>query len=66
VTIVSELVSPEELHRRRTLPQAPTIIDVRGADEYAAGHIPGALHIPGDELPRRRGEIPRDRPVVTY
>jgi rhodanese-related sulfurtransferase len=39
---------------------------VRGADEYAAGHIPGALHIPGDELPRRRGEIPRDRPVVTY
>jgi rhodanese-related sulfurtransferase len=63
---MSELVSPEELHRRKTLPSAPTIIDVRGADEYVAGHLPGAVHIPADELPRRLAEIPRDRGVVTY
>lgn len=63
---MSGLISPEELHRRKTLAQTPTIIDVRGAAEYAAGHVPGALHIPADELPRRLAEIPRERPVVTY
>ena len=32
----------------------------------AEGAIPGALHIPLAELPRRLGEVPPDRPVVTY
>ena len=63
---MSNLVLPEELQRQTALRQAPTIIDVRGADEYAAGHIPGALHIPAEELSERLAEIPRDRPVVTY
>jgi rhodanese-related sulfurtransferase len=63
---MDEFVAPEELHRQQTSARAPTVIDVRGADEYAAGHVPGAIHIPADELPRRLGEIPRDRPVVTY
>lgn len=44
----------------------PTVIDVRGPDEYAAGHVPGAVNIAADELPRRLAEVPHDRPVVTY
>jgi glyoxylase-like metal-dependent hydrolase (beta-lactamase superfamily II) len=41
-------------------------LDVRERDEFAAGHIPSAVHIPLGELPARLHELPRDRPVVTY
>jgi phage shock protein E len=48
-------------------PQAQTtVVDVRTPDEYAAGHVTDAVHIPLDELEGRAAEIPRDRPVVTY
>jgi rhodanese-related sulfurtransferase len=59
-------ISPQELYQQLSSLQAPTVIDVRGDDEYAAGHIPGALHIPGDILAQRLDEIPRERPVVPY
>jgi len=42
------------------------LIDVRPADEYAAGHIAGAVSLPLGELERRLGELPRDRRVVAY
>src|SRR5215467_7724268 len=37
----------------------PLLVDVREVDEYEAGHLPGALHIPLGELPGRLHEIPR-------
>lgn len=43
---------------------AVTVVDVRGAAEWAAGHIPGALHIPLGYLDERAAEIPDSRPVV--
>lgn len=39
------------------------IIDVREADEYAAGHVPGAALIPMGELPGRVDGLDRTRPV---
>ena len=39
-------------------------LDVREADEWAAGHIPGAIHLPMAELVERLHEIPSDRHVV--
>ena len=39
-------------------------LDVREEDEWAAGHIAGAVHIPLSDLARRRDEIPQDRPIV--
>lgn len=36
------------------------VIDVRTAHEVAAGMIPGALHIPVDQLEARQGEVPKD------
>lgn len=42
------------------------ILDVRPAAEYAAGHLPGAVHIPLQELESRLGELPTDREVVAY
>ncbi|MDA8251934.1 MAG: metalloregulator ArsR/SmtB family transcription factor [Rhodospirillales bacterium] len=43
-----------------------TLIDVRPGEEFAAGHIPGAVNIPLDELLRRLGELPADRTVIAY
>jgi rhodanese-related sulfurtransferase/DNA-binding transcriptional ArsR family regulator len=42
------------------------LIDVRPAEEYAAGHIAGALSIPHDELESRVRDLPRDQEVVAY
>lgn len=42
------------------------LIDVRPAEEYAAGHIDGARSIPIDELEQRLSELPEDREIVAY
>ncbi len=41
-----------------------TIIDVRTEEEYAQGHIPGALLIPLQKLDASMGSVPADRPVL--
>jgi rhodanese-related sulfurtransferase len=43
-----------------------TVLDVRPPEEYRAGHIPGALSVPVDELDRRLADLPRDREIVVY
>ena len=43
-----------------------TVVDVRPAQEYAQGHIPGALNIPLDQLKNHLKELPRDREVIAY
>lgn len=55
-------MTPHELARRRREVQ---IVDVRWPNEWAAGRIEGAVHVPVDELDDRVGELDPDRPVVT-
>lgn len=43
-----------------------TVLDVRPEDEFAVGHLPGALNIPLAELERRLGELPVDKEVIAY
>ncbi|MCR4864804.1 MAG: FAD-dependent oxidoreductase [Bacteroidales bacterium] len=43
-----------------------TLIDVRTADEYALGTIPGSINIPVDSIRDRLSEIPTDRPVWLF
>ena len=40
------------------------LLDVREPDEWAAGHAPGAHHLPMMEVPARLAEIPTDQEVV--
>lgn len=40
------------------------LLDVREPAEWAAGHAPGAQHLPMHELPGRLAEVPTDREVV--
>lgn len=43
---------------------AVTLVDVRSENEWDAGHISGARHIPLGHLGERHAEIPRTRPIV--
>ncbi|HLT11269.1 MAG TPA: rhodanese-like domain-containing protein [Micromonosporaceae bacterium] len=40
------------------------VLDVREADEWEAGHAPGAHHVPMMQIPMRAGELPTDRDIV--
>jgi rhodanese-related sulfurtransferase len=42
------------------------VVDARPANEYAAGHIPGALSIPIDDLKQRLQRLPKSKPYVAY
>jgi rhodanese-related sulfurtransferase/DNA-binding transcriptional ArsR family regulator len=43
-----------------------TLLDVRPEDEYALGHLPGALNIPFGKLERRLRELPKSKEIVAY
>jgi hydroxyacylglutathione hydrolase len=60
-----EQTSPAEL---RALLDAGdvSVVDVRSADEWAAGHIPGVPNIPLGLLQDRLNELPKDQPVVLH
>ena len=42
------------------------VIDVRERSEYDDGHVPGAQHIPYEQLEQRVAEVPVDRVLVVY
>ncbi len=43
-----------------------TVLDVRPAEEYAAGHVAGAVNIPVQELEKRLAELSTDQEIVAY
>lgn len=61
----TEQVCRENLLRRADAGNS-IVVDVRPAQEYAAGHIPGAVSIPVDELAYRLAELPDGLDVVAY
>jgi rhodanese-related sulfurtransferase/DNA-binding transcriptional ArsR family regulator len=60
-----EPVSRKEL-LRRLRDGLVTVIDTRPHEEFAAGHLPGAINLPLSELKRRLRELPRDQEIVAY
>lgn len=56
-------VSRDEL-KARLRQKSVIVLDVRPAEEYAAGHVPGAISIPVSELKRRLKEIPKRQEIV--
>lgn len=47
-------ISVQQLHERQDVP----LIDVREVDEFAAGHVPGAVNIPMSVIGERLEELP--------
>lgn len=60
-----ETISREQLRDRLDRGDV-VVIDVRPEPEYAAGHLPGAVSIPPDQLDELLGQLPGDRDVVAY
>lgn len=61
-------VAPAGLAALIEVDNGPLLLDVRTAEEFAGGHVPGALLIPVQELPDRLDQIAafKDRGVVAY
>jgi len=60
-------VTPQQVHELQVKKDPSLlVIDVRSAEEYAAGHVPGAVNIPYDQVASRLSEIPKDKEVVLY
>jgi rhodanese-related sulfurtransferase/DNA-binding transcriptional ArsR family regulator len=57
---------PREQLRSRVEAGDSVVLDVRPAEEYQAGHIPGAISIPVDELADRINELPEGTEIVVY
>lgn len=60
-----EAVSRADLIRRMK-DGSVTLLDVRPEDEFALGHLPGAVNIPLKALEKRLAELPKRREVVAY
>jgi len=78
VAEVDRLVRTWLAHRDELEPVAPaelldrakkglvTVLDVRPAEEYAAGHLPGAISMPIDRLESHWAKLPRRTEIVAY
>lgn len=61
----SDAVARDELLRRARAGEV-VVLDVRPTVEYTAGHIPGAVSVPLQELQHRLDELPADVEIVAY
>jgi rhodanese-related sulfurtransferase len=66
-------ISPEQLEPvsrrelvKRVREESVLILDVRPPEEYAAGHIRGAVSVPLKDLKRRLAKLPRRKEIVAY
>ena len=59
-------ISAEEVYEIISGNKGYIILDVRTPDEFKKGHIEGAVLIPVSELDNRLGELPKDKPIITY
>jgi phage shock protein E len=63
----SPSIQPADYKTRYMDPKLPhTLIDVRTADEFKGGHIPGSINIAVNDLNAKLNKIPKDKPVIVY
>ena len=61
----SPTITLEEVQARLADEDA-LLLDVRPVEEYEAGHLPGAISAPLDELPQKLDELPADKTIIAY
>lgn len=64
--IVSGKIDAQTYNQRFVNGQDHVLIDVRTPEEFAAGHIAGAINISVQSLPDRLDEVPNDETIVVY
>lgn len=62
---MAKRMTPDEL-KKRLGDDDLVVVDVRSADKYEAGHVPGALHIPVAEIKKDVPDLPKEKQIVTY
>ena len=63
----SPKITPAQYEQQFANASSPyVLIDVRTPDEFASGHIAGAINISVQTLPDRLSEVPHDKPIVVY
>jgi rhodanese-related sulfurtransferase len=62
--VVDQYLDVNQAYQKRQ--EGAFMLDVRTSEEWAAGHIPGAVLIPLDQLSTRSGELPGDQEIVIY
>ncbi len=62
----NDLISPDDLWSSKGSGVAWIVIDVRSDAEYAAGHLPGAIHVPSDALSASLHVMPLHQLIVVY
>ncbi|MGD8552367.1 MAG: rhodanese-like domain-containing protein [Anaerolineales bacterium] len=64
--VVSGLIDAQTYNQRFVDGEDHLLIDVRTPEEFASGHIPGAINISVQSLPDRLDEVPNDETIVVY
>ena len=61
------LIRPDEYTARYVTAKTPhTLLDVRTAEEFSGGHIPGAVNISLPDLPQKLKRVSSKKPVILY
>ncbi|MEB1083484.1 rhodanese-like domain-containing protein [Citrobacter portucalensis] len=58
-------IDPQALRELVRCDEKVVIVDVRSPEEFAAGHVEGAINIPSDQLAAQAGVLPVDANIVT-
>jgi rhodanese-related sulfurtransferase len=56
----------DTLAATRLMNDGAVVVDVREAEEFSAGHLTSAKHIPVGDIDKRISDIPSDKPVLVY
>jgi rhodanese-related sulfurtransferase len=56
----------DTLAATRLMNDGAVVVDVREAEEFSAGHLTSAKHIPVGDIDKRIGDIPSGKPVLVY
>jgi len=59
-------ITPGELQSKLDAGEDVFVVDLRSRREFDEDAIPGAMHMPTEELAERHGDIPRDRDVILF
>ncbi len=63
---VAPSISPQELQARMATGDAPLVVDVRTPEEFRAGHVPGAINVPHDQVAAHAAELSSEHGVALY
>jgi rhodanese-related sulfurtransferase len=65
-TVAAPMSQEALLQHQSQHPDHLLVLDVRTPQEYAEGHVPGAVNVPFDQLASRLAEVPKDKDLVLY